>query len=165
MGCTRVSSSRSSAQTLTCGAAYLETSYCQVSRVLLRCCVTVQQFKDALHLWQAVTLHFDCVPVNPLILAESFSLISPYLKVGTHCCLDCLSVSKLKSKACYRPTCGRALASPAPRTETPQCGAEEPCWPTCPVSARRGSVKRNTKSVVHRSSSESAFKMERCEAT
>lgn len=149
MGCTRASSSPSSAQTLTCGAASLETSCCQVtvawcdaSHVLSSCATSCFEF------------------CSKSMLNNAFPLL---LKAGTLCLMACPSGSRQKSKACSQPAQGAAFASPAPLTETSQCGVEEQCWPTCPHSAVRGSVRKNTKSTGHRSSSGSASEVDCCE--
>lgn len=76
--------------------------------------------------------------------------------MGTLYCLACLSGSRLKSKDWFQPTWGTVFASPPPRTETSQCGAEVQCWLTCPPSALRGSVRKNMRSTGRRLSSGSA---------
>lgn len=85
-----------------------------------------------------------------------FIFFNVLLKVGTLCCLGCLSGSRLKSKYWSPPTWGRVFASPAQRTETSQCGAEEQCWPTCAPSALHGSARKNMRSMDRRLSSGSA---------
>lgn len=85
-----------------------------------------------------------------------------FLKVGTHCWLDCLSGYRPKSKDWFPVTCGRVYVSRAPKTETSQCGAVERCWPASPPSAPHGSVRRSTMSMGRRSSTGSASETDHC---
>lgn len=85
-----------------------------------------------------------------------------FLKVGTHCWLDCLSGCRLKSKDWSQVTCGRVYVSRAPKTETSQCGVEEQCWPTSPPSVLHGSARRSMKSTGRRLSTGSASETDHC---
>lgn len=153
MGCTRASSSQSSAQTLTCGTAYLETSCCQVS------CFVLKSYSLKMHSSCAAPC-FDFV--NFMIFAEQF-VFYLLMKAGTPCFPACPRGSRLKSRACSQLTWRKAFASPALQTETSQYGAEEQCWPTCPHSAVHGSVRKNMKRMGRRLSSENASEMDYCE--
>lgn len=84
------------------------------------------------------------------------------LKVGTLCWPACLSGSRLKSKRWFPPTWERASTWQAPRTETSLCGVEEQCWQTCPLSALRGSARKNMRSTDRRSSLGSASDTDCC---
>lgn len=96
------------------------------------------------------------VPFQLILVFAGCYYLYLLLKVGTLCCLACLSVWRLKSKDWFPPTWGRAFTSAAPKTETSQCGAVEQFWPTCPPSALHGSVRKNMRSTGRRSSSGSA---------
>lgn len=99
-----------------------------------------------------------CVPAVPPWFCSSSqyslnNLFPVLMKEGTLCSPGCPTGSRLKSRASFQPARGHALASPAPHTETAQCGAEERCWPACLHSAVPGSVGRNMRSMGRRSSS------------
>lgn len=131
-GYMRVSSSRSSAQTLICGAAFCRTSSSQVTAP--SSALFSQQRKSMLvQLWWKG----GSQPVHQFHTPPLYFDLN-VLKVETPYCLGSPSDSRRRSRACCPLTWGNASMSSAPWTETSLCGVAARCLPTCSLSTQHG---------------------------